>query len=109
MWDQDVHLGALGADDVAVQRVFAQVHLATIGLVDGDGRDSSQRLEMTNTVRPCKVCALDEIVPNYRSQDATVFLCPVDPSKAFDRINHEEFVLYVSPRGASQNILRKKE
>lgn len=46
MWNQDVHLGALGADDVAVQRVSAQVHLATIGLVDGDGRDSSQHLEM---------------------------------------------------------------
>lgn len=44
VWDQDVHLGALGADDVAVHGVSAQVHLATVGLVDGDGWDSSQSL-----------------------------------------------------------------
>lgn len=36
---QDVHLGALGADDLAVQRIAAQVHVATIRLVDGDGGD----------------------------------------------------------------------
>lgn len=51
VWDQDVHLGALGADDVAVQRVLAQVHLATVGLVDGDCRDSSQNLEINMLTR----------------------------------------------------------
>lgn len=34
---QDVHLRALGADDLTVQRIVAQVDMATIGLVDGDG------------------------------------------------------------------------
>lgn len=52
------------------------------------------------------VCALNEIVANYRSQDATVFLCSV---KSFHRTNRKKFVLYTSPTGASQNILRKKE
>lgn len=34
---EDVHLGAFGADDVAIDGVFAQVHLAAVRLVDGDG------------------------------------------------------------------------
>ena len=42
---EDVHLGALGADDLAGQRVLAQVDVATIGLVDGDGGDLPQHLE----------------------------------------------------------------
>lgn len=33
---QDVHLWALGADDLTAQRVFAQVDMATVRLVDGD-------------------------------------------------------------------------
>lgn len=37
--DQDVHLGALGADDLAFQRIAAQVHVATVRLVDGDCGD----------------------------------------------------------------------
>lgn len=43
---QDVHLGALGADDLTVQRVFAQVDMATVGLVDGDSRDFTHDLDM---------------------------------------------------------------
>jgi len=42
---QDVHLGALGADDLAGQRVLAQVDVATVRLVDGDGGDLPQHLE----------------------------------------------------------------
>lgn len=34
---QDVHLRAFGADDLAADGVFAQVHLAAVRLVDGDG------------------------------------------------------------------------
>lgn len=36
---QDVHLRALGADDLAAQRLLAQVDMATVRLVDGDGGD----------------------------------------------------------------------
>ena len=43
---QDVHLGALGADDLTFQRVFAQVDMATVGLVDGDSRDLTHDLDM---------------------------------------------------------------
>lgn len=66
VWDQDVHLWALGTDDVAAHRVLAQVHLAAVGLVDGDGRDSSQNLEMkrvhvmANIDEPC--CSSDVIL-----------------------------------------------
>lgn len=45
VWDQDVHLRALGADNVAVERIFTQVHLAALRLVDGDGWNSSQHLQ----------------------------------------------------------------
>lgn len=43
---QDVHLWALGADDLALQRVFAQVNMATVRLVDGDGGDFTHDLVM---------------------------------------------------------------
>jgi len=46
---QDVHLGALGADDLAAQGVFAQVDLAAVGLVDGDRGHLPQDLDTRRT------------------------------------------------------------
>lgn len=45
LWYEDVHLGALGADDVTVEGLLAQVDLAALGLVDGNGGDFSQNLQ----------------------------------------------------------------
>lgn len=42
---QDVHLRACGTDDVAVEGVLAQVDLAALCLVDGDGGNFSQYLK----------------------------------------------------------------
>lgn len=42
---KDVHLGALGADDVTVEGLLAQVDLAALGLVDGNGGNFSQNLQ----------------------------------------------------------------
>lgn len=44
LWYQDVHLRALGTDDVTVKGVLAQVDLATLSCVDGNGGNSSQHL-----------------------------------------------------------------
>ncbi|TNN57356.1 Palmitoyl-protein thioesterase 1 [Liparis tanakae] len=46
---QDVHLGALGADDLAAQGVFAQVDVAAVGLVDGDRGHLPQDLDTQRT------------------------------------------------------------
>lgn len=45
LWYQDVHLRALGTDDVTVQGILIQVDLAALCLVDGNGGNSSQHLE----------------------------------------------------------------
>lgn len=45
LWYQDVHLRALGTDDVAVQGVLAQVYLAAFCLVDGNGGNCTQHLQ----------------------------------------------------------------
>ena len=42
--DHDVHLAGLGRDDLGLDGVLAQEHLATVGLLDGDGRDRSENL-----------------------------------------------------------------
>ena len=42
------------------------------------------------------IYALKEIVAHYKSQNSTVFLCFIDASKAFDRINHEKLFLKLS-------------
>lgn len=42
---QDVHLRARGTDDVTVEGVLAQVDLAALCLVDGDGGNFSQYLK----------------------------------------------------------------
>lgn len=51
---QDVHLWALSADDFALQRVLAQVNMATVRLVDGDGGDLTQDLDMEIKNIRCK-------------------------------------------------------
>lgn len=45
LWYEDVHLGALGTDDVTVEGLLAQVDLAALGLVDGNGGNFSQNLQ----------------------------------------------------------------
>ena len=39
-WDTDVHLRRLGCHNLSIERGFAQVHLTTISLVNGDCRTS---------------------------------------------------------------------
>lgn len=41
----DVHLRALGTDNVTADRVLTQVDLAALGLVDGNGGNCSQNLQ----------------------------------------------------------------
>lgn len=45
LWYHDVHLRALGTDDVTVEGVLAQVDLAALCLVDGNGGNGSQHLQ----------------------------------------------------------------
>lgn len=45
LWNQNVHLRALSADDVTVEGFLAQVHLAAFCRVDGNGGNSSQNLQ----------------------------------------------------------------
>ncbi len=52
------------------------------------------------------IYALKEIVGSYRRQNSTVFLCFIDASKAFDRINHEKLFLKLLARGVPKYILR---
>lgn len=44
LWYQDVHLRALGTDDITVEGVLTQVDLAALCLVDGNGGNCSQHL-----------------------------------------------------------------
>lgn len=45
LWYQDVHLRAVSADDVTVEGFLAQVDLAALCLVDGNGGNFSQNLQ----------------------------------------------------------------
>lgn len=52
-WYHDVHLRALGTDDVTGQRIFTQVDLAAFCLVDGDGRHLTQHLHKEKLICVC--------------------------------------------------------
>lgn len=45
LWYEDVHLRALGTDDVTVEGLLAQVDLTALCLVDGNGGNVSQNLQ----------------------------------------------------------------
>lgn len=59
---QDVHLWALGADDLAVQRVLAQVDMATVRLVDGDSGDLTQDLDTNRQQSACNSCCMKSLI-----------------------------------------------
>ena len=46
LWNEHVHLRGLCRDNVCIQAVGAEVHLAAIGLVDGDGGDLVKHLHL---------------------------------------------------------------
>lgn len=50
MWYQDVHLRALRTDNGTVQGILAQVDLAALCLIDGNGGNSSQHLETVSSL-----------------------------------------------------------
>ena len=52
------------------------------------------------------IYALKEIVFRYTSLNSSVFLCFIDASKAFDRINHEKLFVKLLDRGAPTFFVR---
>lgn len=52
------------------------------------------------------IFALKEIVSKYTSQNSSVFLCFIDASKAFDRINHEKLFVKLIDRGVPKVLVR---
>uniref|UniRef100_A0A8C1PP13 Reverse transcriptase domain-containing protein n=1 Tax=Cyprinus carpio TaxID=7962 RepID=A0A8C1PP13_CYPCA len=52
------------------------------------------------------IYALKEIVSRYNSLNSTMFLCFIDASKAFDRINHERLFVKLLDRGAPTFLVR---
>ena len=52
------------------------------------------------------IYALKEIVFRYTSLNSSVFLCFIDASKAFDRINHERLFVKLLDRGAPKFLVR---
>ncbi len=52
------------------------------------------------------IYALKEIVSKYTSLNSSVFLCFVDASKAFDRINHEKLFIKLLDRGVPKFLVR---
>lgn len=48
-----VHLGGLGRNDLCAERLFAEVHLTPIGLLDGDGGHQSHYLRRGTCLSYC--------------------------------------------------------
>lgn len=51
MWYENVHLRALGTDDLTVHGLFAQVHVAAFGLVNRDGGHFPHHLTNTRFIK----------------------------------------------------------
>lgn len=79
LWNQDVHLRALGADDVTVEGFLAQVDLAALCLVDGNGGNFSQNLQGKITIRKVWLRTTLPTTPKHHSlkSDTTAFFLPV--------------------------------
>ena len=51
--DENVHLGGLCGDDGSVERVLAQVHLAAVGLLNGNGGNCAKNLKKKRKIEIC--------------------------------------------------------
>ena len=52
------------------------------------------------------IFALKEILEKYNRQNSTLFMCFIDASKAFDRVNHEKMFLKLSRSGVPSFLIR---
>ncbi len=52
------------------------------------------------------IFALKEILDLYNRHNSTIFMCFIDASKAFDRINHEKLFYKLHNRGVPKSLVR---
>ena len=52
------------------------------------------------------IYALKDIISNYRNHNSTMFLCFIDASRAFDRLNHFKLFTKLCHRGVPSYIIR---
>ena len=64
-------------------------------LVTHDNQYGSKRKHGTDLC----IYVLKEIIMRYRKLNSSVFLCFLDASKAFDRVNHEKLFVKLADRG----------
>jgi len=52
------------------------------------------------------LCIYALIVNKYKDKNSTVFMCFIDASKAFDRVNHAKLFSKMRERGVPEYIVR---